>query len=115
MFASSYDLQRHAENGCPMKMDTDDDDMSNISDNDGGFVSLVNEVWEENQSQFDKTFAQLMEKNSEKEAREEVTEMMLPKERALLLEMYKRIFLISVKCKTNTIPILMHQMRISTT
>jgi AraC-like DNA-binding protein len=100
MFASSYDLQRHDENGCPMKMDTDDDEMSNISDNDEGFVSLVNEVWEENQSQFNKKFAQLVEKNSElskKEAREEVTEMMLPKDRALLLKKYKRIFLISAK------------------
>lgn len=100
MFASPYDLQRHAENGCPMKMDTDDDEMSDTSDNDGGFLSLVNEVWEENQSQFDRKFAQLVEKNSElskKEAREEVTEMMLPKERALLLKKYKKIFLISEK------------------
>ena len=99
MFVSSYDLQRHAENGCPMEMDTDDDKMSNISDDEGAFVSLVNEVWEENQSQFDKKFVQLMEKNelSKKEAREEVSEMMLPKERALLLKKYKRILLLSTK------------------
>ena len=99
MFVSSYDLQRHAENGCPMEMDTDDDKISNISDDEGAFVSLLNEVWEENQSQFDKKFVQLMEKNelSKKEAREEVSEMMLPKERALLLKKYKGILLLSTK------------------
>jgi hypothetical protein len=62
-----------------------------------GFTSLVNEVWEENQSQFDKKLDQIMEENpklSKTEARDEVSEMMLSKDRNLLLKKYKGILVI---------------------
>jgi hypothetical protein len=99
MFASSYDLQRHIKNGCPMEEDTDENDtMSDVDeeDDDEGFNSLVNEVWEEHQSQFDQKVDRLMEENTKlsvKKAREDVSEMMLPKDRNLLLKKYKRILL----------------------
>lgn len=98
MFASSYDLQRHIKNGCPMDENSDENDtMSDVNDEDDdrGLTSLINEVWEENQPQFDKKLGQLMEENSnlsKTEAREEVSEMMLPKD--LLLKKYKIIFII---------------------
>ncbi|XP_056001847.1 coiled-coil domain-containing protein 1-like [Ostrea edulis] len=66
----------------------------NDEDDDSGFTPLVNQVLEEIQSQFDKKLDQLMEENSkltQREAREEVKDIMLPKDRALLLRKYKRI------------------------
>jgi hypothetical protein len=100
MYASSCDLQRHVKNGCPMEENSDENDtMSDISDKDDdrGFTSLVNEVWEENQPQFDKRLAQLMDENhklSKTEVRDEVSEMMLSKDRNLFLKKYKRILVI---------------------
>jgi hypothetical protein len=57
LFASSYDLQQHIKYGCPMEEDTDENDtmsdgendtMSDVNkeDDNEGFTSLVNEVWE---------------------------------------------------------------------
>ena len=111
MFASSYDLQRHIKNGCPMEEDTDENDtmsddendtMSDVNkeDDDEGFTSLVDEVWEENKTQFNKKFDQLKKENadlSDKEAREEVSEMMLHKDRTLLQIKYKRILVLWAK------------------
>jgi hypothetical protein len=70
--------------------------MSDDSDEDDNeeFDTLINEVWKENQSQFDKKLNQLMEENSnfsKTEAREEVSEMMLLKDRNLLVKKYKRL------------------------
>jgi hypothetical protein len=44
-----------------------DDSLSEVSEenDDMGFDSLVNEVWQENQPQFDKMAEQLMEENPE--------------------------------------------------
>lgn len=99
MFASTYDLQRHTKNGCPME-EEEDDAKSEVSeeDDDSGFTLLVNQVLEENQSQFDRKLDQLMDENSKltrHEAREEVRDMMLPKDRALLFRKYKRILMIT--------------------
>ena len=99
MYVSSYDLQRHVKKGCPMEENSDENDaMSDVSDedDDGGFSSLVNEVLEENQSQFEKKYYQLMEEKpnlSKTEAREEANEMMLPQDRNLFLKKYKGILL----------------------
>jgi hypothetical protein len=95
MFASSYDLQRHTKNGCSMDLE-DDDAKSDVSkeDDDSGFTLLINQVLEENQPLFDRKLDQLMEENSKlsrQEAREDVRDMMLPKDRALLFRKYKRI------------------------
>jgi hypothetical protein len=111
MFASLYDLQRHIKNGCPMEEDTDENDTmsddendtnsdANKEDDDEGFTSLVNEVWKENQAQFNNKLDQLMKENadlSDKEAREEVSEMMLHKDRTLLQTKYKRILVLWTK------------------
>lgn len=99
LFASTYDLQRHTKNGCPME-EEEDDAKSEVSeeDDDSGFTLLVNQVLEENQSQFDRKLDQLMDENSKltrHEAREEVRDMMLPKDRALLFRKYKRILMIT--------------------
>ncbi|XP_048735634.1 calsequestrin-1-like [Ostrea edulis] len=92
MFASTYDLQRHTKNGCPVEEE------ENYAMSEVGFTPLVNQVLEENQSQFDKKLDQLMEENSKltrREAREEVKDSMLPKDRALLLRKYKRILILT--------------------
>jgi hypothetical protein len=100
MYASSYDLQRHVKNGCPMEENADDNDsMSEASDkyDDKGFTPLINAVREENQLQFLRKLDHLMDGNpklSKAEARGEVTERMLPKDRNLLLKKYKIILLI---------------------
>ena len=105
LFSTSYDLQRHARKGCPMEeqsdtdtFDDDNDEDGSDEDHDDGFNSLVNEVWEENHSTFSKKVEQLMKENvqlSEKEAREDVREMMLSKDRALLMKKYKTFLLLS--------------------
>lgn len=53
MFASSYDLQRHTKNCCPMEEEEEDDAKSKVSeeDDDSRFTLLVNQELEENQSQ----------------------------------------------------------------
>jgi hypothetical protein len=77
----------------------DDDTLSEASDEDDhkGFTLLINAVREENHSQFLRKLDHLMDgdpKLSKAEAREEVTEIMLPKDRNLLFKKYKRILLI---------------------
>lgn len=75
---------------------TSEDD--NDEDDDDGFIPLVNEVWEENHSQFSKKIEKLMKENdqiSEREDREDVREIMLSKDKALLMKKYKTFLLLT--------------------
>jgi hypothetical protein len=83
-----------------MDENTDNDDtLSDGSEenDDIGLNSLVNEVWQENQSEFDEMAERLPEENpklSRNEIGEEVSKIILPKERNLLLKKYKRILVL---------------------
>ena len=98
MFATSYDLQRHTKNDCPMDENQEDQDESDMEydeseeDNDTGFNFLVNEVWEEHSGQYQNKVNRLMEEDenvSKEEARQEASDLMLSKDKTLLMKKYK--------------------------
>ena len=67
-------------------------------DDDTGFNTLINEVWVDDQSFFDKKVDQLLKDNlqlSRSEAREEASELMLYKDRTLLFKKYKRLLMLN--------------------
>ena len=98
LFSTLYDLQKHVRKGCPMNEDgsNQDSDSENNSDSaidfdDSGFNRLVNKVFDELNERFQKKVQSIMdsEELTEKEARNEATERMRSKYRAVLLRHYK--------------------------
>ena len=70
MFATSYDLQRHTKNGCPMDENKEEDHDQDESDNDNdeyeedddnGYNFLVNEVLDEHSPQYQNKLDRLMQ------------------------------------------------------
>ncbi|KAK3108257.1 hypothetical protein FSP39_004278 [Pinctada imbricata] len=102
MFGTTYDLQRHIKNGCPMNEDDDsndkdiDMDYDEQEDNDEGYDFLVNDVWDEHSEQYDRKINKLLEDDEEMskdDAMEEASELMLSKDRSLFMKKYKDFFL----------------------
>ena len=98
LFATPFDLQRHVKRVCPMDQDTSDVDIENEEtsdeeDDNSGFNDLVNKVLDKNQDQFQKKIQKLMDSEhiSEKEARTEAKELMLPRDKSLFLKEYKKV------------------------
>ena len=103
MFATSYDLQRHTKNGCPMDEDKEEDhdqdesDMDNDDygeDDDNGYNFLVNEVWDEHNAQYQNKVDRLMEEDenlSKEEAKQEASGLMLSKDKSLFMKKYKTL------------------------
>ena len=98
MFASSYDLQRHTKVVCPMEeIETDANSEADDKDDDSGFTLLVNQVLEENKYLFEWKLDQFMEENSQlirQEAREDLKDMMLLRDRAFFFRKFKHILVI---------------------
>ncbi|KAK3084610.1 hypothetical protein FSP39_016240 [Pinctada imbricata] len=110
VFENIHDLQRHVKSWCPenrkrkhdedderiykkMKLDdvsSEDDDDSAKEDDDDGFDFIVNEVWDDHSTQYDRKIKQLMEDDmSKKDAKEEANDIMLSKDRSLFMKKYK--------------------------
>ena len=99
LFSTLYDLQKHVKRGCPMDEDDDSITESDVEENyhsdtdfnDTGFYPLINRVYEETDDQFIQKVQSIMDKEglTEKEARSEAKEQMLPKNRAVFLRVYK--------------------------
>ena len=96
---STSDLQKHVKRGCPVDEDNDsitesDDEENYHSDtdfDDTGFDSMTNKVYEEMDDQFIQKVQSFMDNEglTEKEAKSEAKEQMLPKNRAVFLRVYK--------------------------
>ncbi|KAK3105224.1 hypothetical protein FSP39_020148 [Pinctada imbricata] len=105
-----HDLQRHVKTWCPesrkrtrdeddelthkkLRLDDDsseDDDDSAEEDDDDRFAFIVNEVWDDHSTQYDRKIKQLMEDDmSKKDAKEEASDIMLSKDRSLFMKKYK--------------------------
>ncbi|KAK3092712.1 hypothetical protein FSP39_006378 [Pinctada imbricata] len=110
VFENIHDLHRHVKTWCPknrkrtrdedektihkkMKLDDDsseEDDDSLENDDDDGFDFIVNEVWDDHSTQYDRKIKQLMEDDmSKKDAKEEASDIMLSKDRSLFMKKYK--------------------------
>ncbi|MEW8543593.1 MAG: hypothetical protein AB2693_08650 [Candidatus Thiodiazotropha sp.] len=99
LFATPFDLQRHVKRGCPMDQDIsdtegkDEEALDTEDDDDSGFNDIVNKVFEKNQDLFERKVQNLMDSEniSEKDARAEVKELMLPRDRSLFLKEYTKV------------------------
>ena len=99
LFSTLYDLQKHVRKGCPMDddngsnqdSDTEDKSDSDMDFDDSGFNRLINKVFDETDEQFQQKVQFIMDSEdlTEKEARNEATERMRSKYRALFLRDYK--------------------------
>ena len=100
MFDTPYDLQRHVKSGCPMDESMEEESESeldqDIEDDDSGFNIFINEIYDQTDEQFKKKVDQLFIDNgdiTEKEARDEASEIMMPRYRSMLLKKYKKIII----------------------
>lgn len=99
LFSTLYDLQKHVKRGCPMDEDNDSITESGFQEkyendtdfDDTGFDRLINKAYEETDKQFLQKVQSIMDKKdlTEKEARSEAKDLMLPKNRAVFLREYK--------------------------
>ena len=99
LFSTLYDLQKHVKRGCPMDEDDDsaiqlDHEEANDSDiefDDSGFNRIIDKAYDETDELFQQRVQSIIDKEdvSEKEARSEAKQHMLPKDRNVFIRDYK--------------------------
>jgi len=110
LFSTPFDVQRHVKRGCPFQEDENeakklkydesvysDDSDESLDDNsdmdDSAFNPIINEVYKKLHNEYESKIETIKKEQelSETAAKKEVDELFLPRERKLLMKLYKNM------------------------